>query len=110
MLCIDMGVVGKWAERHKLSYTTYTDLSAKAEECDPVLPANPPPVRELVTIPSERTNSQLSEKWPREGCVIGTIVQLHRQRLEGPGVARPNVAARVRNPRVLAVESADQKS
>ncbi len=34
MLCIDMGVVGKWAERHKLSYTTYTDLSAKAEVYD----------------------------------------------------------------------------
>ena len=34
MLCIDMGVVGKWAERHKLSYTTYTDLSAKGEVYD----------------------------------------------------------------------------
>jgi len=34
MLCIDMGVVGKWAERNKLSYTTYTDLSAKAEVYD----------------------------------------------------------------------------
>ncbi|HVT57325.1 MAG TPA: AMP-binding protein [Thermoanaerobaculia bacterium] len=31
MLCIDMGIVGKWAESRKLSYTTYTDLSAKAE-------------------------------------------------------------------------------
>jgi long-chain acyl-CoA synthetase len=34
MVCIDMGVVGKWAERNKLSYTTYTDLSAKAEVYD----------------------------------------------------------------------------
>jgi long-chain acyl-CoA synthetase len=34
MLCIDMGVVGKWAERNKISYTTYTDLSAKAEVYD----------------------------------------------------------------------------
>ncbi len=34
MLCIDMGVVGKWAERSKLSYTTYTDLSAKPEVYD----------------------------------------------------------------------------
>jgi long-chain acyl-CoA synthetase len=34
MLCIDMGVVGKWAERSKLSYTTYTDLSAKKEVYD----------------------------------------------------------------------------
>jgi long-chain acyl-CoA synthetase len=34
MLNIDMGVVGKWAEKSKLSYTTYTDLSAKAEVYD----------------------------------------------------------------------------
>ena len=34
MLCIDMGVVGKWAEKNKISYTTYTDLSAKAEVYD----------------------------------------------------------------------------
>jgi long-chain acyl-CoA synthetase len=34
MLCIDMGVVGKWAERNKISYTTYTDLSAKAQVYD----------------------------------------------------------------------------
>ena len=29
MICIDMGIVGKWAENNKLSYTTYTDLAAK---------------------------------------------------------------------------------
>jgi long-chain acyl-CoA synthetase len=34
MLCIDMGVVGKWAEKNRLSYTTYTDLSAKREVYD----------------------------------------------------------------------------
>jgi long-chain acyl-CoA synthetase len=34
MLCIDMGVVGKWAEKNKLSYTTYTDLSAKKDVYD----------------------------------------------------------------------------
>jgi len=34
MLNIDMGVVGKWAERNRLSYTTYTDLSAKPEVYD----------------------------------------------------------------------------
>jgi long-chain acyl-CoA synthetase len=34
MLCIDMGVVGKWAEKNRLSYTTYTDLSAKPEIYD----------------------------------------------------------------------------
>ena len=34
LLCIDMGIVGKWAERQKISYTTYTDLSAKPEVYD----------------------------------------------------------------------------
>jgi long-chain acyl-CoA synthetase len=34
MLNIDMGVVGKWAEKNRLSYTTYTDLSAKPEVYD----------------------------------------------------------------------------
>jgi long-chain acyl-CoA synthetase len=34
MICIDMGVVGKWAEKNRLSYTTYTDLSAKPEVYD----------------------------------------------------------------------------
>jgi long-chain acyl-CoA synthetase len=34
MLCIDMGVVGKWAEKSRLGYTTYTDLSAKPEVYD----------------------------------------------------------------------------
>jgi long-chain acyl-CoA synthetase len=34
MLCIDMGVVGKWAEKNRLSYTTYTDLSAKPQVYD----------------------------------------------------------------------------
>jgi long-chain acyl-CoA synthetase len=29
MICIDMSIVGKWAENQKLSYTTYTDLAAK---------------------------------------------------------------------------------
>jgi long-chain acyl-CoA synthetase len=34
MLCIDMAVVGKWAETNRLAYTTYTDLSAKKEVYD----------------------------------------------------------------------------
>jgi long-chain acyl-CoA synthetase len=34
MLCIDMGIVGKWAEKRRMSYTTYTDLSAKREVYD----------------------------------------------------------------------------
>ncbi len=31
---IDMGIVGKWAEERQISYTTYTDLSAKPEIYD----------------------------------------------------------------------------
>src|SRR5215472_16911952 len=34
ILCIDMGIVGKWAERRKISYTTYSDLSSKPEVYD----------------------------------------------------------------------------
>jgi long-chain acyl-CoA synthetase len=29
MICIDFGIVGNWAERSKINYTTYTDLSSK---------------------------------------------------------------------------------
>ena len=36
LLCIDREAVGKWAENRKLSYTTYTDLSAKREVYDVV--------------------------------------------------------------------------
>jgi len=31
MLCIDYPNVGKWAENHRISYTTYTDLAGKPE-------------------------------------------------------------------------------
>ena len=34
LLCIDRETVGKWAEQRNLSYTTYTDLSAKREVYD----------------------------------------------------------------------------
>ena len=34
ILCIDMGIVGKWAESHKLSYTTYTDLASRPQVYD----------------------------------------------------------------------------
>jgi long-chain acyl-CoA synthetase len=34
LVCIDQGIVGKWAEKQKLSYTTYTDLSAKPQVYD----------------------------------------------------------------------------
>lgn len=34
MICIDFGIVGNWAERNKINYTTYTDLSSKTEIVD----------------------------------------------------------------------------
>lgn len=47
MINIDFGNVGKWAENHHLSYTTYTDLSQKEE------------VYELVRWAVQRTNEDL---------------------------------------------------
>jgi long-chain acyl-CoA synthetase len=34
MICIDFKHVGKWAEDHRISYTTYSDLAAKKEVYD----------------------------------------------------------------------------
>ena len=34
LVCIDQGIVGKFAEKEKISYTTYTDLSAKPRVYD----------------------------------------------------------------------------
>ena len=31
MICIDFSIVGNWAEKNKVNYTTYTDLSSKIE-------------------------------------------------------------------------------
>lgn len=31
IICIDMGTAGKWAERSKIAYTTYSDLASKPE-------------------------------------------------------------------------------
>ena len=34
MICIDFGIVGKWAEDRRINYTTYTDLASKPEVYD----------------------------------------------------------------------------
>ena len=47
MINIDFGNVGKWAENHHLSYTTYTDLAQKEE------------VYEIIREAVERTNRDL---------------------------------------------------
>ena len=50
MICIDYKHVGKWAEDHRISYTTYSDLAGKAEVYDLI-------EREVV-----RVNATLPEK------------------------------------------------
>jgi long-chain acyl-CoA synthetase len=50
MICIDYKHVGKWAEDHRLSYTTYSDLAAK------------PGVYDLVEREVVRVNATLPEK------------------------------------------------
>jgi long-chain acyl-CoA synthetase len=62
MLCIDMGVVGKWAEKNRLSYTTYTDLSAK------------PQVYDLL----QREVDLVNQKLP-EAARIATFVLLYKE-------------------------------
>jgi long-chain acyl-CoA synthetase len=34
LICIDYGIVGKWAEDNRINYTTYTDLASKSEVYD----------------------------------------------------------------------------
>jgi long-chain acyl-CoA synthetase len=34
MVCIDFGIVGKWAEENRINYTTYTDLASKPQVYD----------------------------------------------------------------------------
>jgi long-chain acyl-CoA synthetase len=50
MICIDYKHVGKWAEEHRLNYTTYSDLAGKPE------------VYDLIEREVRRVNSSLPEK------------------------------------------------
>jgi long-chain acyl-CoA synthetase len=62
MINIDMENVGKWAERHQLSYTTYADLAQKQE------------VDELVREEVERVNTDLES-----AMQIRRYVVLHKE-------------------------------
>jgi long-chain acyl-CoA synthetase len=62
MINIDMENVGKWAERHQLSYTTYADLAQKQE------------VDELVREEVERDNTDLES-----AMQIRRYVVLHKE-------------------------------
>ncbi|MEW5910006.1 MAG: AMP-binding protein [Thermodesulfobacteriota bacterium] len=50
MICIDYKHTGKWAEEHRISYTTYSDLTAKPE------------VYDLIEKEVARVNASLQEK------------------------------------------------
>jgi long-chain acyl-CoA synthetase len=62
MVNIDMENVGKWAERRKIAYTTYTDLAQKPE------------VYDLIAEEVERVNRDLPE-----GTRISKYVLLHKE-------------------------------
>jgi long-chain acyl-CoA synthetase len=62
MVNIDMENVGKWAERRKIAYTTYTDLAQKAE------------VYDLIAQEVERVNRDLPQ-----GTRISKYVLLHKE-------------------------------
>jgi long-chain acyl-CoA synthetase len=62
MICIDFKHVGKWAEDHRISYTTYSDLASKPEIYDLI-------EREVV-----RVNSTLPEK-----ARIGKFLLLYKE-------------------------------
>jgi len=62
---IDMPIVGKWAERNRIGYTTYTDLSAKEG------------VYDLVAGEVRRVNRDLARLNP--GAVIAKFVLLYKE-------------------------------
>ena len=62
MICIDYKHVGKWAEDHRINYTTYSDLAGKSEVYDLI-------EREVV-----RVNSTLPEK-----AIINKFLLLYKE-------------------------------
>ncbi len=62
MITIDFGNAGKWAERHQLAYTTFTDLAQKAE------------IYQLVKEHVESTNADLPES-----ARVARFLLLHKE-------------------------------
>ncbi len=62
MIAIDLGTLGNWAERHNLAYTSFQDLSAKAE------------VRGLIREEIRKCNASLPT-----GARIGRFVLLNKE-------------------------------
>jgi long-chain acyl-CoA synthetase len=67
LINIDLTAVGNWAERRKIAYTSYTDLSQKPE------------VYDLVQQEVERVNRSLTEDEALRGARIRKFLILHKE-------------------------------
>jgi len=65
IICIDMPIVGKWAENSRINYTTYTDLASK------------PGIHELIAEEVMKVNRDLSRI--NEASVIEKFVLLYKE-------------------------------
>jgi long-chain acyl-CoA synthetase len=64
---IDLEAVGNWAERHGLTYTSYTDLAARSE------------VYDLIQGEIERVNTSLAREPQMAGAQIRRFLILHKE-------------------------------
>jgi long-chain acyl-CoA synthetase len=64
---IDLDAVGNWAERHNLSYTSYTDLAARPE------------AYALIQGEIERVNTSLASEPQMAGAQIRRFLILHKE-------------------------------
>ena len=67
MINVDLMAVGNWAERRNIPYTSYTDLSQKAE------------VHDLIGLEVVRVNRSLSEEELLRGAQIRKYLILHKE-------------------------------
>ncbi|MCK5353436.1 AMP-binding protein, partial [bacterium] len=65
IICIDMPIVGKWAENNRINYTTYTDLASKPE------------VYELIETEARKVNRDLTRI--NDASVIKKFVLLYKE-------------------------------
>jgi long-chain acyl-CoA synthetase len=65
IICIDMPIVGKWAENNRINYTTYTDLASKPE------------VYELIEKEARKVNHDLTRI--NDQSVIKKFVLLYKE-------------------------------
>ncbi len=65
IICIDMPIVGKWAENNRINYTTYTDLASKPE------------VYELIEGEARKVNRDLARI--NEASVVRKFVLLYKE-------------------------------